>query len=113
MIIELVYFGTILAFLLAIFGFLKLIPYSNILAAVMFITLAGLIGSFGIDIPTDQRETIEAHSVKIDANTTDTNTVQSLEIVYTNYGFSDPFVFMLVWVFLGLGITLAIFTFVY
>ena len=110
MILGFVYFGTLLAFAFALGAFFVK-REAAVLASVLFVVLAILVGSYGVDVPVDQTVTITEHSVAVDANTTDTNTVQSIQTVYENYGFSDPFVFSVVWIFLGLGVAFAIFTF--
>lgn len=110
MILGFVYFGTILAFAFAIASFFVK-REASVLASIMFVALAVLIGSYGVDVPVNQSVTTTEHAVAIDANTTDTNTTQVVSTVYENYGFSDPFVFSVVWVFLGLGVAFALFTF--
>jgi len=100
MILEFLYIGIILSFVLAFFAFLKLIPYANIVSCVSFLAVAVLLASTGLDIPTDSLET----ETIVDANTTTTAT----ETVYTNYGYSSVFVFVLFWLLLALSGAMAL-----
>jgi len=88
--------GSVFAFVLAILGLFKVVPFANILAGIMLVTIACLVGSQGLDVPTG-------------THITDS----SAEIVYTTYSLSDPFVFAFFWFYLGLGIFLILKTFVY
>jgi len=105
MLLEFLAFGSIFAFILTIFGFTKHIPFANVSAAILFISLALLSATQGIEIKTAEHKTI----TQIDANTT----VEDLNYSYTSYDYSEPFTFAIFWIYLGIAIALILYTFVY
>ena len=105
MLLEFLAFGTLLAFLLALLGFSKKVPFANVLSGILFLTLALLSATQGIDVKSATHKTITT----VDANTT----VEDLNYEYTSYGYSSPFTFSIFWIYLGLSLALFLYTFVY
>lgn len=104
MFLELFGIGSVLAFILTIFAFEKRLPFANISAAVLFIVLALLIATQGLEVKTAEQKVTQ-----VDGNTITSNITYS----YTTYTYSTPFVFAVFWIYLGIALTLILYTFVY
>ena len=105
MLLEFFSIGSILAFILTVFGFTKRIPFAHVSAAILFVVLALLSATQGIEVKTAEHKTI----TQIDANTT----VEDLNYSYTSYDYSEPFTFAIFWIYLGIALALILYTFVY